>query len=270
MIKYSSEYDYGARHYDPAVGRWHVKDPMQEKRIGLFPYCYTSNNPVNRIDPNGMLDDWVEDVKTNKIEWKDNITSASQTPEGYRYVGKNEKDILYHFNLPTTYDTKQEKAWSIGVDGDEKIPLGIAPQGGVSPSSGNLTVSANVTTDSSQATQDNAQGKVFEGITFTANLSQQALSSNESYRNIYSGWFSVFYDKKYTTPLVRPKGNIIYATGTVPRTATISIPAQNLNRNSYFSHAVVEAGATNSGALFTQPIRMEWNLKLNPLFIQQK
>lgn len=69
---------------------------MQEKRIGLSPYCYTSNNPVNRIDPNGMLDDWIEDVKTNKIEWKDNITSASQTPEGYRYVGKNEKDILYH------------------------------------------------------------------------------------------------------------------------------------------------------------------------------
>lgn len=270
MIKYSSEYDYGARHYDPAVGRWHVKDPMQEKRIGLSPYCYTSNNPVNRIDPNGMLDDWIEDVKTNKIEWKDNITSASQIPEGYRYVDKNKKDILYHFNLPTTYDTKQEKAWSIGVDGDEKIPLGIAPQGGVSPSSGNLTVSANVTTDSSQATQDNAQGKVFEGITFTANLSQRALSSNESYRNIYSGWFAVFYDKKYTTPLVRPKGNIIYATGTVPRTATISIPAQNLNRNSYFSHAVVEAGATNSGALFTQSVRMEWNLKLNPLFIQQK
>ena len=263
-------YDYGARYYDPALGRWHVKDPMQEKRIGLSPYCYTSNNPVNRIDPNGMLDDWGEDVKTNKIEWKDNITSASQTPEGYRYVGKNEKDILYHFNLPTTYDTKQEKAWSGGIDGDEKIPMGIAPQGGLSSSSGNLTVSANVTTDSSQVTQDNAQGKVFEGITFTANLSQQALSSNESYRNIYSGWFSVFYDKKYTTPLVRPKRDIIYATGTVPRTATISIPAQNLNRNSYFSHAVVEAGATNSGALFTQSVRMEWNLKLNLLFIQQK
>ena len=116
-------YSYG----NPAVGRWHVQDPMQEKRIGLSPYCYTSNNPVNRIAPNGMLDDWGEDVKTNKIEWKDNITSASQTPEGYRYVGKNEKDILYHFNLPTTYDTKQEKAWSGGIDGDEKIPMGIAP-----------------------------------------------------------------------------------------------------------------------------------------------
>lgn len=87
MIKYSLEYDYGARHYDPAVGRWHVQDPMQEKRIGLSPYCYTSNNPVNRIDPNGMLDDWVED-QNKQIYWDSNATSQANTKKGETYLGK--------------------------------------------------------------------------------------------------------------------------------------------------------------------------------------
>ena len=46
-------YDYGARHYDPAVGRWHVQDPMQEKYYNTSQYAYCANNPVKYIDPNG-------------------------------------------------------------------------------------------------------------------------------------------------------------------------------------------------------------------------
>lgn len=60
---------------------------MQEKRIGLSPYCYTSNNPVNRIDPNGMLDDWVED-RNKQIYWDANATSQANTKKGETYLGK--------------------------------------------------------------------------------------------------------------------------------------------------------------------------------------
>ncbi len=46
-------YDYGARHYDPALERWHVQDPMQEKYYNSSQYVYCANNPVKYIDPNG-------------------------------------------------------------------------------------------------------------------------------------------------------------------------------------------------------------------------
>jgi RHS repeat-associated protein len=92
-------YDYGARWYDGAVGRFTGVDPLAEERAWMTPYNYVQNNPILRIDPNGALDSPIFDKDGNFL----GVDSEGYTGEiiimdrtAYNTVSNGGKKILNH------------------------------------------------------------------------------------------------------------------------------------------------------------------------------
>jgi len=48
-----SSYNFGARIYDPRLGRWLSTDPLQMNFAGWSPYNFALNKPIYYIDPDG-------------------------------------------------------------------------------------------------------------------------------------------------------------------------------------------------------------------------
>jgi RHS repeat-associated protein len=93
-------YDYGARGYYAAMGRFTSVDPLAEKNPEISPYVYCHDNPVNRIDPDGKNDKNGQKTEINKTNGV--YISAQST------TGGNEPRVIR--STPFKQSTPMQKA----------------------------------------------------------------------------------------------------------------------------------------------------------------
>ena len=112
-----NEYDFGARQYYTAVPGFTRIDPMAEKYPWLSPYLYCANNPVNFVDPSGMVWKYPEEAK--QLQRNIDVRIASYQKESATHEGKNEDSSSKISDLNERIKTLEGCKSDIDILGDD-------------------------------------------------------------------------------------------------------------------------------------------------------
>ena len=121
ILLLSTQSIFAGRYYDSATGRWLTVDPKANLRPYLSPYNYCQNNPLNRIDPNGMLDTRLEfDEKGNYVgaveDGKNEITGA---------IVNKDREVKRTFQFNSTLDASSIFLGKANPDGLKFMGINI-------------------------------------------------------------------------------------------------------------------------------------------------